>query len=58
MMDYVLSDGRVDQLVIITKMYRDLMANKVITTESIKQVYVLGWCMEFVSLFIDRKFKF
>lgn len=50
MLDYVLCDGRRDQLVILTKMYEDLMVNKEITTENIKQAHILGWCTEIVSL--------
>lgn len=49
MLDYVLCDGRRDQLVILAKMYEDLMVNKEITTENIKQAHILGWCTEIVS---------
>lgn len=67
MLDYVLSDGHRDQMMIVTKMYRDLMAHKKITTQNIKQSHLLGWCMELVSLrsieffffiFLDIKYIF
>lgn len=50
MLDYVLSDGHRDLLLNVTNMYRDLMANKEITTENIKLAHLLGWCIEIVSL--------
>lgn len=50
MMDYVLSDSGRTLLMNTTKMYRDLMVNKEITTENIKQAHILGWSMELVSL--------
>lgn len=49
MVDYVLSDGHRQLSDSCTKMYQDLMVHKEITTENIKQVYRLGWCMEMVS---------
>lgn len=50
MLDYVLCDGHRDEMLIITKMYEDLMVNKGMTAENIKQAHVLGWCMELVNL--------
>lgn len=49
MLDYVLSDGHRDAMLILVKMYEDLMVNKEITPENMKQVYLLGWCLEIVS---------
>lgn len=48
-LDYNLSGGRRDQMLILINMYKDLMVNKVITTENMKHACMLGWCMELVS---------
>lgn len=50
MLDHVNSNGHRDMVKILTKMYRDLMVNKDITAENIKQAQLLGWCMEIMSL--------
>lgn len=51
MLDYTLSGGHRDILLILTKMYEDLMVDKEMTTENVKQAHVLGWSMEIVSFF-------
>lgn len=50
MLDYTLSDGQRYFFNITANLYLDLMANKGITTEHIKQAYLLGWSIELVSL--------
>lgn len=49
MVDHVNSNGHRDMVKILTKMYQDLMVNKEVTAENIKQAQLLGWCMEMVS---------
>lgn len=54
MLDYVLCDGHRDGMLILIKMYEDLMANKEMTAENLKQAHVLGWCLEIVSLPLSK----
>lgn len=52
MLDYNLSGGHRDQILVLTKMYQDLMVNKETTTENVKQAHVLGWSSEIVSMIL------
>lgn len=55
MLDYTLADGQRLFFNLVAELYLDLMANKGITTEHIKQAYQLGWGMEMVSLLFHKK---
>lgn len=57
MLDYVLCDGHRDQLMMLTNMYQDLMVNKEMSTENIKQAHLLGWSLEIVSLLLNENFS-
>lgn len=57
-LDYNLAGGRRDQIIILAKMYRDLMVNKEITEENIRKVDMLGWAMELVSFRINNIQKY
>lgn len=50
MLDHTLSGDHRDQLIVLANMYRNLMVNKEVTEENIKRAYLLGWCMELVSV--------
>lgn len=52
MLDYTLSGGHRDQLLVLSEMYQDLMVNKELRAENIKQAYLLGWSMEIVSFLL------
>lgn len=56
MLDYNLSGGRRDQMIVLIKMYRDLMVNEEITAENMKQACALGWCLELVSFLSTEVF--
>lgn len=57
MLDYVMSGGHRDFLKLILKMYQDLMVNKEITAENMKQAHILGCSTEMVSLGnVDQNF--
>lgn len=54
MLDYNLSGGQRQLSNSCVKMYQDLIVNKEITTENIKQAHLLGWCMELVSSLLQK----
>lgn len=50
MMDWNLSDGRRMLLMGVVEVYQELMRNKELTPEDMRQAYLLAWSTELVWL--------